>query len=785
MDLADVVVALLAEARRADERRVLVLSGAADRTAEALREVVAAIDLDPPLVTIVGSRSLVPGQRLAPHEADHLLGTTRSMVVLDAHEQLRPNALGRAVGAVDGGGLLVILAPPLDRWPDHRDTFDETLAVAPFDTDDVTGRFRRRLVETLRVHPGIAVVDVDSGRVQRDGLTEPPPRPSRKPVSPPPRSSFPSAAYEACLTGDQVRAVQAFEPFHPESPARDGNRNGREDGVDTAGTDASLGAKAIVIAADRGRGKSSAAGLAGACLALAGESVLVTAPTFSSAREVFARAHEVLTTLEQLGEETPPVGESETVPQAVTTATGGRIRYRPPASAVDRVATADVVIVDEAAAIPVDRLGATLAVDRVAYATTVHGYEGTGRGFSVRFRDHLAESRHEVADVTMTEPVRYAPGDPIESWTFRALMLGASPPVDPLVDDAGPETVAYRRLAPPDLLADEHVLRETVGLLVLAHYRTEPDDLARLLDAPNLSIRALTHDGHVVAVALLAREGGLAADRRAAMYEGERLRGHMLPDILTSQLRDEAAGTPVGWRVMRIATHDTVRSRGLGSRLLTAIRDEAAESGIDGEEVDWLGAGFGATPRLMRFWHTNGYRTVHLSTTRNERSGEHSALVLDPLTQTGRDLCDRHERWFVDRIGGMLTDSLADVDPDVIRAVLRTTAVTLEPDLSDRDWRVVVGAASGPGMFSVDPDPFRRLALAQLVDPADPDLLTGRQERLLVRAVLQARALPATAAEMGFHGVSNCLRAIGDAYRSLVNAYGTDVAMAERDRFEG
>ncbi len=281
----------------------------------------------------------------------------------------------------------------------------------------------------------------------------------------------------------------------------------------------------------------------------------------------------------------------------------------------------------------------------------------------------------------MTEPIRYADADPVEVWAFRALMLDARPPVAQVVEDATPETATYRCLTSADLLSDEHLLRETFGLLVLAHYRTEPTDLARLLDAPNLTVRALTERGHVVAVALLAQEGALDAETRERMYEGGRIRGNMIPDVLTTQLRDRDAGVPVGQRVLRIATHGAVRSRGLGSTLLSEIRREFAE------EMDWLGVGFGATPELLDFWRANGYRTLHLSTSRNDRSGEYSAVMMDPCSDAGRELSARHSGWFCDRIGATLTDALDDAEPDVVRGALAAAEAEPGLDLSAWEWR--------------------------------------------------------------------------------------------------
>ncbi|CAP13813.1 tRNA(Met) cytidine acetyltransferase TmcA [Halobacterium salinarum] len=733
--------ALLAEAERANERRMLVLAGdraAGVRTADTLLD-----DLPIPLseTTLVATQDALACEHVPTRNADRLLGTTQRAVVIDLHEDCRPNALGRVVGAVDGGGLLVVLAPPLAEWPTRDGAFAAGLAVPPFDAADVTGRFRRRLADTMRAHPGIAIYDVDTDTLSDDGRTRPAPRLPDPDPDPQPTADVPAAAIDACVTPDQAAALASFAAL-------------RDPG------------HAVVADADRGRGKSSVAGLAAACLAAEGHDVLVTAPRRRNTTELFARAGALLADLGALASD----GDT------VETAAGGRIRFSKPPAAADLPGDPDAVFADEAAAIPVRLLESLLDCQRLAFTTTVHGYEGAGRGFDVRFRDRLADATQTVHETSLTDPIRYAGTDPIEPWAFRALLLGARPAVEPLVADATPDTAAYVALSGADLAADEHLLREAFGLLVSAHYRTEPNDLARLLDAPNLTMRALVADGHVASVALLAREGGLADDRRAAMYDGQRVKGNMIPDVLTSQLRDEAAATTVGYRVLRIATHPAVRSRGLGSRLLGELRAE-----FNGH-ADWLGVGYGATPALLSFWAANGYSTVHLSTTRNDTSGEYSAIMLDALSDAGRALHDRHAGWFADRIGGVLSDALRDLDADVARGALRACATTPSLALSERDWRTVAGAAHGPGMYSVDPRPFRRLAVHHLV-AGDADLLSPDEQRLLVGALLQARPWDGLADDLGYHSASQAMRALGDALQALVAAHGTAAARAEVARF--
>jgi len=744
----DIARSLRAEARRANERRLLVLAGDTDRTRERARAALDAADIPRAETTVVGPEPFLDCEHHEQSRAEELLGRTRTAVVLDAHEELRPDAVGRTVGAVDGGGLYVILAPPLETWPEERDGFDASLAVPPFEVADVTGHFRRRFVETLRAHRGIAIVDVETDTVEQDGLTNPPPsRPIPAPT-PPADARFRPETYDQCLTDDQRDAVQAFESLQAD-------------------------AAAVVVEADRGRGKSSAAGLAAGNLAAEGRDVLVTAPQYRSAGEVFTRAAHLL---ETLGVDFTRDRVSD--PRRLDGSGAGCVRYAPPEKAATLPDDPDVVIIDEAAALPVRRLEQFLDAPAVAFTTTVHGYEGAGRGFSVRFRDRLEGSDHAVTDVSMTTPIRYGDADPVEVWAFRALLLDARPPVDQLIAEATPETVAYQQLSTAELLVDEHLLREVFGLLVLAHYRTEPSDLARLLDAPNLTVRALTHEGHVVAVALLAREGGLSAETRATMYEGGRVRGNMIPDVLSTQLRDESAGIPVGQRVLRIATHAAVRSRGLGSELLSEIRAEFAD------QVDWLGVGYGATPELVRFWAHNGYSTVHLATSRNATSGEYSVVMLDPCSDDGAALATRHGEWFQDRIVAVLSDPLDDCDPDVVRTVLRATDSEPALRLSGWEWRLIAGVPGGASILDTNPAPFRDLARRHLSDPADPAALSDQEERLLVRKVLQARPWSAVTEELAFVSERECMRTLGGVVERLTRLYGDRWVQEELDRHQ-
>lgn len=207
-----------------------------------------------------------------------------------------------------------------------------------------------------------------------------------------------------------------------------------------------------------------------------------------------------------------------------------QLRFIPPDVLLDSPPEARLLLIDEAAALPVPLLEALFQTyPRCVFATTEHGYQGTGRGFTIRFQASLARQAVSVHHLTLTTPIRWAPDDPLEKVLDRLLLLDADP-VETLPADSAVEQVDVTAVDPAQLGEDEPHLTELFGLLVSAHYRTTPRDLRQLLDVRGSGIWQATLQGHVIATALTQDEGGIGTKLSEAVFNGERrVRGHLLP----------------------------------------------------------------------------------------------------------------------------------------------------------------------------------------------------------------------------------------------------------------
>lgn len=515
-----------------------------------------------------------------PHlQANHYqqwLGRETSLLVWDGWQGNPPDAFAALAGTLQAGGLLFWLVPPLDRWrryadPDYVRTGLDQAEEHPF---------AARLAMVIGGDASIIRVQADDS-----GLANWPELPAH------------TAGFTPQTTDEQQQLLQHLVRFGQ------GRRR-----------------RPLVITADRGRGKSAAMGIAAARLLLAGrEQVLVTAPSRDNVDTLFR--HAVL----ELGEELAEQSESELVSR-----TGHRLSYMPVPELLAARPAAEVVLVDEAAGLPAHWLrDILLGWPRVAFATTVHGYEGTGRGFAIRFREILDRETPHWRGIPLHQPVRWAGDDPLEQLVFRLFLLAAEGAVEPVPEVAD---VDIQPWLPAD--ASEQELSQAFGLLVDAHYRTTPADLRQWLDDPGAQSWRAVYRGQTMGVLWGTVEGGIEAGLAEQVAQGRRrLRGHLLAQSLASHGGFPEAASLKTLRVVRIAVVEQARHLGIGRQLV-----DAAAAACRGQGLDAIGTSFGGNDPLVRFWQACDFRVVRLGLRQEASTGEFPVQMMRGLSDAGASL---------------------------------------------------------------------------------------------------------------------------------------------------
>ena len=507
-------------------------------------------------------------------QAQHKLGQEVDVVVFDASKALAANALGAVSGCIRGGGILLLVLP------EGEDSVQTSLIY-------------QRIENTLKRH-AIPPSPFKLNSLERIKRTI--------------RDNLDIAATDSTTvtpTKDQIDAIQAI------NKTLRGHRN-----------------RPAVITSQRGRGKSSAIGMA---IRKLQENrpfkAIVCAPTRAMISPIIRFASET-----------------------------ADIDFYPPDRLISELPDAGLLVIDEAGAIPVPILTKALKhYSRVVFSSTTHGYEGNGRGFAIRFQDQLDRLTPDWRATALETPIRWAKNDPLEAFINNLLLLDADTSTLGLsgLDNS---KVSYHKLTPKELASDESKLRQFFGLFVSAHYQTKPSDLVQLLTDSFLSIHTLQTDSQIVTAAIVSHEGGLSNELAEAVYTGERRpKGHLVPQILLAQMGILEAATLSCDRIMRIATHADCRGKMMASQLLENITTQS--------KADYLSTSYGLSAQLFSFWKRNGYRAVYLGQKREASSGYHSVTMLKPQTDAGSQLYETAQRAFARNFVAHLGDSLKAYDP--------------------------------------------------------------------------------------------------------------------------
>ena len=390
-----------------------------------------------------------------------------------------------------------------------------------------------------------------------------------------------------------------------------------------------------VVTAARGRGKSA---LAGQLISRIAGSAIVTAPA-KAATDVLAQF------------------------------AGEKFRFIAPDALLASDEQADWLVVDEAAAIPAPLLYQLVSrFPRTLLTTTVQGYEGTGRGFLLKF---CARFPH-LHRFELQQPIRWAQGCPLEKMVSEALVFDdenfTHTPQGNIVISAFEQTLWRSEPETP---------LKVYQLLSGAHYRTSPLDLRRMMDAPGQHFLQAAGDNEIAGALWLVDEGGLSQQLSQAVWAGfRRPRGNLVAQSLAAHGSNPLAATLRGRRVSRIAVHPTRQREGTGRQLIAGALQYI-------HDLDYLSVSFGYTEELWRFWQRCGFVLVRMGNHREASSGCYTAMALLPMSDAGKQLAEReHYRLRRD------AQALAQWNGEMLPVDPLNDAV-----LSDDDWLELAGFA--------------------------------------------------------------------------------------------
>lgn len=544
-----------------------------------------------------------------------ILGNTYGMCVLQDFEALTPNLLARTIETVEGGGIIVLLLRTVSSL---KQLFTMSMDVhSRFRTEahqDVIGRFNERFILSLASCENCVVVDDQLHLIPISshalGIQAAPSKSLDQTLSPQEveledlKKSIQEMdittgkIIKLCRTLDQGHGFLKFVDAIVEKTLR----------------------STVVMTAARGRGKSAALGLAmAAAVGFGYSNIFVTAPSPENLKTLFEfifKGFDALDYQEHIDYEiiqsTNPEFNKAVVRVNIFRDHRQTIQYIHPSDS-HKLGQAELVCIDEAAAIPLPLVKNLLGPYLVFMSSTINGYEGTGRSLSLKLVQQLrqqsstfggsvkearlaanmakqgaensASSGRVLHEVTLNESIRYANGDPVESWLNRLLCLDASAVPRSVSGCPLPATCQLYYVNRDTLFSyhpvSEKFLHRIMALYVSSHYKNSPNDLQLLSDAPAHHIFVLlgpvkaTHGDlpEVLCVLQVCFEGEISKSTIInSLQRGKRASGDLIPWTVSQQFQDQDFPGLSGARVVRIATHPDYQGMGYGSCALSQLQ---------------------------------------------------------------------------------------------------------------------------------------------------------------------------------------------------------------------
>ena len=551
-------------------------------------------------------------------ETEKILGNTYGMCILQDFEALTPNLLARTIETVEGGGLVVLLLKGMSSLKQlYTLSMDVHSRYRTEAHDDVTARFNERFILSLGSNESCLVIDDELNVLPISGA-------KGVKALPPPDLDEPKTPKQVELdnmkealqdtqpvgslvtlakTVDQAKALLTFVDAIAEKTLR----------------------STVTLTAARGRGKSAALGVAVAAAVAHGYSnIFITSPSPENLKTLFEFIFKGFDSLGYMDhvdysiiQSTNPDFNKAIVRVNVHRQHRQTIQYIRPQDA-HVLGQAELLVIDEAAAIPLPLVRKLMGPYLVFMASTINGYEGTGRSLSLKLIKQLREQSRgnskptgedaeidrttgkaaktdnsftggrSLREITLSEPIRYAQGDLVEKWLNNLLCLDATLPKS-RANIAGcphPSQCQLLNVNRDTLFSfhpvSEKFLQQMIALYVASHYKNSPDDLQLMSDAPAHQLFVLvppvsedsTRLPEPLVVIQIALEGKISkASVMNSLARGQRAAGDLIPWLVSQQFQDDDFAGLSGARVVRIATNPDYIGMGYGAKAMELLND--------------------------------------------------------------------------------------------------------------------------------------------------------------------------------------------------------------------
>ena len=521
----------------------------------------------------------------------------------------------------------------------------------------------------------------------------------------------------------------------------------------------------LVLTADRGRGKSTALALACVELLNGVDSNSVTNRSINSAIDIAICAPQLIALQVFFRQLRINLPEAKVCLQTGTCQyRGSTITFYPIDKLLLDKPKCQLLMVDEAASIPVYLLTKLLAsYHRIVFASTVHGYEGAGRGFAIKFKKVLNEHYPNWRALEMTQAIRWREGDPLEKFVNRSCLLDArlASCTSQQLSQANIDTLSMRLVTPSELLAEPYLLEQVLAILVTAHYQTSPNDLQLILDNPKAQLLVLktesanTKQAQVVAVSLLLSEGansGISESEINGVIAGRRrLKDQFTPQSLINHCGLFSAFDWQYLRVLRIAVHPDCQGLGIGRYFLGKITSFAKQQGCD-----VLSTSFGLNSELLRFWQRAEFSLARIGFSQDQASGEYSGLLLKALDDSSAEFADIATTGFYQQLPYLLAQQYQHLSADLVAVVASVWPQSVLPVLNELEQYQISAFAEGQMQYDSCAYALQHwliIHFAELAKQSKPTAQNSTTSVLpLIKRLLIRASVAEICAEFGFTG---------------------------------